>query len=277
MKRLGITSVLIGLLLLLLTSTTPIQANPSNHPVFVTLDKAQEMIDGVISSFTESLFNLTNRTELLEQQVADLETRVGALEDLLTPTPTPTSAVDILLLDNFDGMSLDNNIWDVFINEGNISFADGYVALSAGSAMPFIRLRNNPFPASGPFTVEFGIQYLTQAEGGSGVGISFSQQENTADSFMWPNNPLALWQDNVGFGLVGSGSYLLTISPNDFNYNVVKISYDGSKYVIQVDENIIYTSPNTARVGGLWFGHPNYCCTSGWTSFKLNYIKITQL
>lgn len=193
-----------------------------------------------------------------------------------TVKSTPPLSPSPLLLDNFDGASLDSNVWDVFTNGGNISFTDGNVVLSAGSVMPFIRAKNNPIPVSGSFTVEFGIQYLTQSEGGNGVGVSFSQQANIADASMWTNNPLAFWQDNVGFGLVGSGSYLLTIAPNDFNYHVVKISYNGSKYAVKIDENTVYTSPDTARAGGLWFGHPNYCCTSGWTSFKLDYIKITQ-
>lgn len=182
-----------------------------------------------------------------------------------------------LFQDNFNNNKLNKNKWEFFDNGGSINFFNGNAVLSAGTAMPFIRAKNNPIPASGPFTIEFGIQYLTQAEGGNGVGISFTQQNNVADSNMWPNNPLALWQDNVGFGLVGSGAYILTISTSDLNYHIVKISYDGTRYSVNIDGSNTYTSPNTARVGGLWFGHPNYCCPSGgWSSFKLDYIKVTQ-
>ena len=178
-----------------------------------------------------------------------------------------------LLNDDFNGTTLNTNKWEIFPNGGNVNLSNGFVTLSAGSAMPFVRTINNPIPISGPFTIEFGIQYLSKAEGGNGVAISFAQQPNITPG--WENTPLALWQDNVGFGLVGSGSYLLTISPSDFNYHVVKISYDGSKYEVKIDGASVYISPDTSRVGALWFGHPNYCCTSGWTSFKLDYIKVT--
>lgn len=183
----------------------------------------------------------------------------------------------VVFQDNFNNNQLNTNKWDFFDNGGNISFSKGNITLSAGIAMPFIRAKNNPIPVTGPFTVEFGIKYLIQAEGGDGVAISFSQQANVADASTWPNNPLALWQDSVGFRIVSYGSNALTISSSDFNYHIVKISYDGAKYTVSIDSSNVYTSPNTARVGGLWFGHPNYCCPSGgWSSFKLNYIKVTQ-
>ena len=200
---------------------------------------------------------------------------LNILTSQASPSPSPSpSPTPNLLEDNFNGASLNSETWETFVNGGNVNVADGFVTLSAGSAMPYIRAINNPIPTSGPFDIDFGIQYLARAEGGNGVAISFLQQPNITPG--WENTPLALWQDNVGFGLVGFGSYLLTISPSDLNYHNVKISYDGTKYMVRVDGNLVYTSPNTARAGALWFGHPNYCCTSGWTSFKLDYIKVTS-
>lgn len=119
---------------------------------------------------------------------------------------------------------------------------------------------------------------MTQAGGGDGVGISFVQQANLADANMWPNNPLALWQDPVGFRIVKHGSNALTISASDFNYHVVKFVYDSQKYTVSIDNTPVYTSPDTPTTGGLWFGHPSYCCPTGgqWTGFKLDYIKVTQ-
>lgn len=201
--------------------------------------------------------------------IAHLQQRVATLENLSSPSG---------LQDDFSGPNLNTNLWEVFENGGSYQFDNGFLVIPGGSAVPFFRTKTNPFPISGPFSVEFGIQFTTVNGGGDGLGISFTQQANVADANMWPNNPLAIWQDPVGFRIVSYGSNAFTIAASDSNYHVVKITYDGQKYIVSLDNNLIYTSPNTATVGGLWFGHPFYCCPDGgqWTGFKLDYIKVTQ-
>ena len=142
--------------------------------------------------------------------------------------------------------------------------------------MPFFRLKNNPFPNDGLFSVEFGIQYLTIFPAGDGLALSFILQPNITPG--WDNNPISLWQDNGRdcFRFVRYGNNAVTLDSNDLNYHVVKISYDGAKYYGYIDGILRYTSPSTPRVGELRFGHPFYSNLPGWTGFRLDYIKVTN-
>lgn len=190
-----------------------------------------------------------------------------------TPTPTPTSGPTAPLLDNFDGPSLDTTLWEVFDNGGTYSFQNGFLVIPGGSSLPFFRAKNTSVFPNAPYEIEFGIQYTSALEGGTGVALSFNQQPNITPG--WSNIPIAIWQGLQGFNIIGGGSYLYNISASNFQYHVAKIAYDGQKYTVYIDGNLVYTSAPTAAVNGLWFGHPSYCCTSGWTGFKLDYIKVT--
>lgn len=177
--------------------------------------------------------------------------------------------------DDFNGSTLDMNKWEFFsTNGGNYNFDNGSIVVPGGTSMFYIRTKNNPFPPSGPFTAEFGIQYTTVDESGVGVAVGFEQQ-NGYD----PNNvPIAYWQgSNFGLQVVRFGLTEAMIGSNpDLNYHIGKIHYDGDKYQIFLDGVFKYTSPSSATAKSLWFGNP-FCCRNNWTGFKLDYIKVTIL
>lgn len=245
-------------------------------PPFPTFEGVQSLITDAITDLNESINDLFDRTETLEERFSDLEERVEILENPPTPTPTPEPA---MFSDEFDGSSIDTDLWEVFPNSGRYWFDNGYLVIDGGSlpGMPFFRARNNPFPENGSFEIEFGIQYLQVYPAGTGVSLSFELQENASNSQTWPNNPISYWQDNGGGGLrfLRHGNLAVNLGHMDTSYHVVKISYDGEKYLGYLDGVLRYTTPLTNRVGGLWFGHTYYSDLPGWTGFKIDYIRVT--
>ncbi len=201
-------------------------------------------------------------------KIIELEERLSALENSQPPA-SPSG-----LLENFNGPDLDTNIWEFFsTNGGNHSFDNGSIVVPGGSSMFYVRTKNNPFPPSGPFTVEFGIQFTSSAPSGDGVAVGFQQQNGYDPS----NVPVSFWEDNAS-GLVVSrfGLKVADLAGGvDTNYHVGKIVYDGDKYLVYNDGILKYTSPSSATAKTIWFGNP-YCCSSTWTGFKLDYMKVSS-
>ena len=178
----------------------------------------------------------------------------------------------VRLFDDFDGTTLDADRWEFFsTNGGNYSFNNGSIVVSGGASMFFIRTKNNPFPTSGPFTTEFGIQYTVVDESGVGVALGFEQQ-NGYDQL---NIPVSYWQDHNGLVVSRFGLTVATMSGVDTNYHIGKIVYDGNQYQVYLDGVLKYTSPTSVIAKSLWFGNP-FCCRTNWTGFKLDYVKVTK-
>ena len=260
-----------------------ISAAPNANPIFATIAYVQEKIDELFNqldpriqqneSDIEFLRDLAGRNEL---RIFELEGRTEFLESLLTPTPTPIPVT--ILEDNFDGPDLNTDIWEVFENNGNYHFDNGFIVVPGNGAMPFFRTKSNPFPETGSFKVEFGFQYLTPRGGGDGVTLSFSQQSNITPG--WENNPISVWQDSTqGFRILRYGNTAAFLASEDIDYHVARIVYNEDTYEVFIDGISVYVSDSLGRAGGLWFGHPFYCCpTNGvWTGFKLDFIKVTDL
>lgn len=179
------------------------------------------------------------------------------------------------LTEDFDKKKLKKKVWDVFKNGGSVNLDKEFVTLTPGLELPFVRTANNPFPQTGPFDVEFGIQYLTAGDQGSGVGLGINQQGNVTDANFWPNTPLAFWQDSTSLKIASYGTLIRISAGPSYIYHVVKFSYDGSNYRVTLDGftyPFIFPGPQTTS---LWFGHPSYCCPPSWSSFELDYVKVT--
>ncbi|MBI2029256.1 hypothetical protein HYT02_02485 [Candidatus Gottesmanbacteria bacterium] len=176
--------------------------------------------------------------------------------------------------DQFNRNRLNTKKWEFFnTNGGNYSFDNGSIVIPGGSSMFYIRSKKNPFPSTGSFTAEFGIQYTSVDESGIGVALGFQQQ----DGYNPSNVPIAYWQgSNFGLQVVRFGLTESIIGNNpDLDYHIGKIVFDGEKYQLFLDEVLKYTSPSSAVAESIWFGNP-FCCRSNWTGFKLDYIKVTQ-
>lgn len=234
---------------------------------FDKLSELNQAIDGL-----DSRLDTTEAIDATQSaKIAELEQRIVNLENQPSPSPTPT----VLLNDDFNGPNLNQDIWDVFPNGGTYSFENGYIVIPGGSAIPFFRTKGNHFPDTQPFQVEFGMQYTSASPSGSGVALTFTQQGNSPNP---PNYPIQFWQDSAsGLSVVKFGLTVATLGGINTNYHIVKIVYDGQKYLVYLDGNPVYTSPNSNIAGGLWFGHPSVSVDTPWTGFKLDYIKATLL
>jgi len=221
-------------------------------------------VENILSPIPTEIVSLQLSSATMSAAIVDLQQRVAALEN-----------PPVGLSDDFNGPNLDINIWEVFLNGGTFSFENGFIVIPGSNAIPFFRAKTNPFPANGPFTVEFGIQYTAVNQSGSGVAVSLLQQQNTCD---WSNSPVAFWQgNNFGLQVVSFGLTQAVIGSNpDLNSHLGKIIYDGEKYQVFRDGSLVYTSPPTARATGLWFGHFFCQVNAPWTGFKLDYIRVTQ-
>jgi len=230
--------------------------------------------DSIINEHDLALDSQELQVATMTAQITDLQQRVEALENSPTPTLTPTPTLNpTLLSDDFSGPNLDTNIWEYFnSNGGNYSFDNGSIVVPGGSSMFYIRTKNNPFPALGSFTVEFGIQFTSPLPSGIGLALGF-QQQNGYD----PNNiPVSFWEDSAsGLNVSRFGLNVADLGGIDTNYHVGKIIYDGDKYLVYNDGLLKYTSPSSATAKTIWFGNP-YCCSNTWTGLKLDYIKVTQ-
>lgn len=176
-------------------------------------------------------------------------------------------------VDNFSLSTLNTNLWEFISSDSGIYQLDGNnLVVPGGGSMFYIRSRYNPFPTSGPFTAEFGMQYTTVDESGNGVAVGFQQQNGYDPS----NVPIAFWQgNNFGLQVVSFGLTQSIIGSNpDIGYHVGKIQYDGTKYMVYLDGVLKYTSTSMSTAKSLWFGNP-FCCRTNWSGFNLDYIKVT--
>ncbi len=209
--------------------------------------------------------------------------KIGALDDLTkalglgahdayaSHKPRKPKPID----ESFDKEKLKKNVWEVFENGGSLGFDRQFVTLAPGNTnqLPFVRTNNNPFPASGPFEVEFAIQYLTAGDG-SGVGLGINQQGNVPDINFWPNTPLTFRQDSTAQWLVSHGNPRKISDLPSFDYHTIKFIYDGANFTVTRDGiTLPFVFPAPA-VSSLWFGHPSLSAPS-WSSFRLDYLKVT--
>jgi hypothetical protein len=211
----------------------------------------------------------------------DLLTSVSGVDVTVSPTtlptatPTPTSTPPpgtIVFQEEFNDAVLDPDKWDVFLNNGTYSLNGESIVFPGGADQPFIRTKDNPFPLTGEFELEMGIQYTSPNGAGSGVSLSFVQQPNTP---AWDNQPISIWQDNCcgGFRVLRFGTNAYIFSLSDTSYHTVRIHYDGSVFNVYLDDQLRYTTPQLDRPGGLWLGHPNHDADN-WTGFNVDFLRV---
>jgi hypothetical protein len=192
-----------------------------------------------------------------------------------TPIPTSTSTPipgEMVFQEEFNDATLDPDKWEVFLNNGTYSLNGEVIIFPGGADTPFIRTVNNPFPSTGAFELEMGIQYTNPGGAGSGVSLSFTQQPNTP---AWDNQPITIWQDNCcgGFRVLRFGANAYIFSSRDVSYHTIGIHYDGSVYSVYLDDALRYTTSPLDRPGGLWLGHP-FVDTNNWTGFNVDHIRV---
>src|SRR4051812_25509152 len=92
--------------------------------------------------------------------LSGLAVALAVIASCLVASPAPVSAaaddcqvppgVQVHFCDTFDGTALETGKWDAHANDGTITVADGWAALtSSGVTFPYVVAKGKPFPDSG--------------------------------------------------------------------------------------------------------------------------------
>lgn len=196
--------------------------------------------------------------------------------------------------------TLNASKWNLYPNstlETRIREIGGNVQLQSGisNIFPYVVSKTNPFPATGDFTLEFGIQYTSVVQRGNGLVVSLTPPENNINELDKDNSEVyffGVWQgSDKGFEVTYDGYCAPRLPCNqpgvniynkpspDLSYHKVKLIYSSSVYEVYVDGNKMFASPPTTnRPRVIWFGNPtNQYSNATWSSFKIDYIRITTL
>lgn len=189
--------------------------------------------------------------------------------------------------DDFDGTSLDPDVWQIFTNSGTVSVDSGWVTLSrpdAGNAFPYVHTKYNLIPPNGNFAVRIGLQYLSVTVHGDGFSIDDRLPANgSPGSWAWQPTVYTLWQDSelgyVLFDYTGNTRYHTT-APN-LNYHDVEFRWLDNTDEYYIDgqlANRVTRGSTVSRPVDLWFGNPVIPEGSArWTSFRIDYIEVDSL
>jgi pimeloyl-ACP methyl ester carboxylesterase len=201
------------------------------------------------------------------------------------------------LQEEFDNYPLDNQIWEVYQNEGIINVNSGIINISADNtrSYPFIFSKNNPIPTSENFSVKFRIKYNRATTKGAGIVLATEIPPNgsndtpLSDPMFSKRYFLQIWQDSIqGLVFAYSGDCYNQSCPLnqiivykkggiDLVYHDVEFRYSSNKYSIFFDNNQIFISNEILiKPSFIWFGSPTIQGPGDtWTSFSLDYLSIT--
>jgi len=166
-------------------------------------------------------------------------------------------------------------------NYPTINQTGGYIYLRQfGNApqFPYITSKANPFPDTN-WSTEISFQYTKVTPWGTGIVMGENAPENGED--FSPVLDISVWQDKslnnlrIDFNQNNVYTTFVTTSPHIF-----KVERIGQKYLVYLDNNLIYTSPDTAKqIDTIWFGNPTFQNPPipNWTEFKLDYIRISHI
>jgi hypothetical protein len=138
-----------------------------------------------------------------------------------------------------------------------------------------VTTRNDPFPP-GDFRVLVGMQYLSQAFCGDGIG--------TMDNF-WENyrggtacRPFLLWQDTGGlYVYTGSAGPTGLLPPPETGYHLYEWVYMNGEYQFSMDGMLRASGGCAPRATSLFFGHPHPIGCSPWTSFAIDFVDVSPI
>jgi hypothetical protein len=225
---------------------------------------------------------------------------------LVLPFANGTQAdSNVIFSDDFDRTQVDASKWVVMENTnmsgypaygGNISVSDGHIALSSGgSSFPWVYTKNNPFPASGDFSVEFNLTFTCLGDWGSCIRIFADSPTDDADK--WTGCVLSIGagdedptRGKITIELFGKEVHRIYV-PGGFkpsaDPHIFRLDYHQGNYTVYVDNTAVGTVKTDIRVSAIGLGHPPcyYVPFSpqkveewgywGWTSFSLDSIKVT--
>lgn len=213
---------------------------------------------------------------------------------------------NVLFEDQFSGSRVDESKWEITENTnmsgypawgGQINVQNGYVSFSSnGSTFPWVRTVNNPFPATGDFTVEFNVTYTIIGDSGNGIRI-YSNPQNP-NLYDYANNIFTLWAHDEGettgvilielFNKLVYRDYYAGFKPTSPPH-IYRLEYSDGNYTVFVDNEAVASNASQLRPTAIGLGHPPIPTLPyppettqtwaywGWTSFNLDSITVNAL
>ncbi len=180
--------------------------------------------------------------------------------------------------------TLDDTKWTYYPNTSTnfstIQETQGNLILNQQTNTPQFPLviSKNGLPA-GDFSAEIIFRYFGVTPWGTGIALSENAPTNGQDL----NTLLTInvWQDqsldNMRLSFGGQDVYT---TQTNITSHIFRVDRVGLKYLIYLDNNLIYTSADTpSQVKYIWLGNPTFQNPPipQWTVFKVDYIRVKNL
>lgn len=214
------------------------------------------------------------------------------------------SGLTVFFSDDFDGQQVDSSKWVIVENTnmsghpsygGNLSVSDGSIALSSsGSTFPWVYTKNNPFPETSDFSVEFNLTFTCLGDWGCGIRIF--DDSPTKDADKWTGSILIIQagdedttKGKITVHLFGEEVHRIYV-PGGFkpraDPHIFRLDYHQGNYTMYVDDIAVGSVKSDIRASAIGLGHP-FCYYLpfspqkvaewgywGWTSLEFDYIKV---
>jgi len=180
--------------------------------------------------------------------------------------------------------TLNSLLWDTYNTRSsfaNILELNGTVTLNQSPndrVFPFVVSKQQAFP-NGDFIAEVKFQYTKVTPWGVGIGFS-DVKPSTTNTFTSLIN-IGIWQDtSVGpnMRITYGGGDIYTI-PINTDIHTLTVTHLSNKYLIQLDNQIIFTSPETTlQTKYIWFGNFGLQNTGvpEWTKLSIDHIRVKE-
>lgn len=179
------------------------------------------------------------------------------------PQLTIASTAEPYFSETFADPSVSSLHWDQTTNGGTLLFSNGSVFLKGyGGGYPVIKMRQNPFPASGDFTVSFGYRYTSIGNYGTGLSCVGANGHTVADLHQDVNGQYLQVDDNLSWQHPNTEWHVASFVMTG---NRVSVYLDGS----HVGDHAANTRPTGITIGGGVMANP-----WDWNDLQFAFIRV---
>lgn len=166
--------------------------------------------------------------------------------------------------EDFSDPMKSSNRWDQTTNGGSLTFADRSVLLKGvGGGYPVIKLKSNPFPSTGGFTVSFGYRYISVGN----YGVSITCGSSSGSAFV------CIHQDMHGQLIQADSKNLFGMSPNT-DWHVVSFVKAGSLLTAFLDGKQVGSAPAGVLPSFIQIGGGSMSNPWDWNDLELKLIRV---
>lgn len=197
---------------------------------------------------------------------------------------------NITFFDDFNSNVIDSSKWEFDINGGNLllnvdtpnNIHQIHLSSYYNKNYPYIRTKNNIFPLTNNYTLEFRAKFPKITNWGVGLVTTTSSIQNmipVSDEISSRIFTFHADLSNPNFWFRFKQQIINYNHPVDNEFHIVSIKYTDSVYKYYIDNKNIYNSIETnTRPSFLFFGSPYNQQTlsdkTEWTEFIIDYIKV---